>query len=142
LLDTALRRQFPPNRTSPLQVVIGAPAGSAPVKQLAARIASLPDVSALATQPAGADNALIAVAPIHEPLSAQTQQLVHQVRAIKAPVYLGVAGETASFVDLEHSLAARLPVVLAIVIGATLVVLFLFTGSVLLPVKAVIMNFL
>jgi uncharacterized membrane protein YdfJ with MMPL/SSD domain len=141
-VDTALRREFPPNRTSPLQVVVGAPAGSARVKRLAARIAGLPDVSALETQPAGPHAALIAVAPVHEPLSAQTQQLVHHVRAIKAPMYLGVAGETASFVDLEHSLGAHLPVVLAIVIGATLVVLFLFTGSVLLPVKAVIMNFL
>jgi uncharacterized membrane protein YdfJ with MMPL/SSD domain len=141
-VDTALRQRFPPNRTSPLEVVVGAPAGSRHVEQLATRIASLPDVAAVETQGAGSHNALIAVAPIHEPLSAQTQQLVHHVRAIKAPVYLGVAGETASFVDLEHSLAVHLPMVLAIVIGATLVVLFLFTGSVLLPVKAVIMNFL
>jgi uncharacterized membrane protein YdfJ with MMPL/SSD domain len=141
-VDTALRREFPPNRTSPIEVVVGAPAGSGQAKQLAARIAGLPDVAAVETQGAGAHDTLIAVAPIHEPLSAQTQQLVRNVRAIKAPVYVGVAGETASFVDLEHSLAVHLPVVLAIVIGATLVVLFLFTGSVLLPVKAVIMNFL
>ncbi len=142
-VDTALNRQFPPNRTSPLEVVVGAPANSAQVKQLGARIGRLPDVSAVATaQPAGPDNALIAVAPVHGPLSGQTEQLVRNVRAIKAPVYVGVAGETASFIDLEHSLAVHLPVVLAIVIGATLLVLFLFTGSVLLPLKAVVMNFL
>jgi uncharacterized membrane protein YdfJ with MMPL/SSD domain len=141
-VDTALKRQFPPNRTSPLEVVVGAPAGSPQVKQLAARIGNLPDVSAVQAQPAGPHNALIAVAPVHDPLSSQTERLVHNVRAIKAPVYLGVAGETASFVDLEHSLAVHLPVVLAIVIGATLLVLFLFTGSVVLPVKAVLMNFL
>jgi RND superfamily putative drug exporter len=141
-VDTALRSHFPPNRTSPLEVVIGAPANSAQVSQLAARIGSLPDVATVATQPAGTQNALIAVAPAHDPLSSQTEQLVRNVRAIKAPVYVGVAGETASFVDLEHSLGVHLPVVLAIVIGATLLVLFLFTGSVLLPVKAVLMNFL
>ncbi len=111
--------------------------------QLAARIARLPDISTVTrAQPAGPHNALIAVAPVRDPLSSQTQQLVRNVRAIKAPVYVGVAGETASFVDLEHSLAVHLPVVLAIVIGATLLVLFLFTGSVLLPIKAVLMNFL
>jgi putative drug exporter of the RND superfamily len=142
-VDTALKRQFPPNRTSPLEVVVGAPANSAQVKQLAARIGGLPDVSAVApARAAGPDNALIAVAPAHGPLSTQTEQLVRNVRAISAPVYVGVAGETASFVDLEHSLGAHLPLVLAIVIGATLLVLFLFTGSVLLPVKAVLMNFL
>jgi uncharacterized membrane protein YdfJ with MMPL/SSD domain len=141
-VNTALNRQFPPNRTAPLEVVIGARVSSARVKQLAGRIARLPDVSAITTQAAGPRNALIAVAPTHDPLSSQTEQLVRNVRAIKAPVYIGVAGETASFVDLEHSLAVHLPVVLAIVIGTTLLVLFLFTGSVVLPVKAVIMNLL
>jgi RND superfamily putative drug exporter len=141
-VDTALNRQFPPNRTSPLEVVVGASARSAEVNQLATRIDRLSDVSAVATQPAGPHNALIAVAPIHAPLTSQTEQLVRNVRALKAPVYVGVAGETASFLDLEHSLAVHLPVVLAIVIGATLLALFLFTGSVLLPVKAVVMNFL
>jgi RND superfamily putative drug exporter len=62
------------------------------------------------------------------------------VRAIDAPFYVGVAGQTASFVDLEHSLKARLPAVLGVVIGATLIILFLLTGSVVLPVKAVLMN--
>jgi RND superfamily putative drug exporter len=142
-VDTALNRQFPPHRTSPLEVVVGAPASSAQVKQLAARIGNLPDVSAVApAQPAGPHDALITVAPVHGPLASETEQLVRNVRAINAPVYVGVAGETASFVDLEHSLAAHLPVVLAIVIVATLLVLFLFTGSVLLPVKAVVMNVL
>jgi uncharacterized membrane protein YdfJ with MMPL/SSD domain len=142
-VDTALNRQFPPYRTVPLAVVVGAPASSPQVKQLAARIGKLPDVSTVApAQPAGPHDALIAVAPVNGPLTSQTEQLVRNVRAIDAPVYIGVAGETASFVDLEHSLAVHLPVVVAIVIGATLLILFLFTGSVLLPVKAVVMNFL
>jgi putative drug exporter of the RND superfamily len=80
------------------------------------------------------------VAPRGDPLSDKTQQLVHDIRALHAPVYVGVAGETAAFVDLEHSLGVHLPIVLAIVIGATLIVLFLMTGSVVLPVKAVLMN--
>jgi RND superfamily putative drug exporter len=57
-------------------------------------------------------------------------------------MYIGVAGETAAYLDLEHSLGAHLPAVLAMVVAATLIILFLFTGSVVLPVKAVIMNFL
>jgi RND superfamily putative drug exporter len=139
----ALSSQFPPNRTTPLEVVVGAPAGSPQVTQLAARIDRLPDVSAVApAQPAGPQNSLLAVAPVNGPLTSSTEQLVRNVRAIGEPFYVGVAGETASFVDLEHSLAAHLPLVLAIVIGATLIILFLFTGSVVLPVKAVVMNFL
>ncbi len=140
-VDETLRRQFPPNRTSPLEVVIGAPAGSPQVKALAAQIERLPDVSAVApAQPAGPSNALLAVAPVQRPLSEPTKQLVRDIRAIHAPVYLGVAGPTASLLDLEHSLGAHLPAVLAVIVAATLIVLFLFTGSVVLPFKAVLMN--
>ena len=45
------------------------------------------------------------------------------------------AGAAAHFVDLQHSLETHLPIALAIVIVATLIVLFLMTGSVVLPVK-------
>ena len=140
-VDEALARDFPPNRTSPLQVVVGAPAGSHEVRALTAQISRLPDVSAIApAQAAGTHNALLAVSPIQRPLSDATKQLVRNVRAIGAPVYVGVAGQTAAFIDLEHSLGAHLPIVLALIVAATVIILFLFTGSVLLPLKAVLMN--
>ena len=137
----ALDTQFPPNRTAPLEVVVGAPPSSPAVRALTERIARLPDVSAVSpAQPAGRDMSLLQVAPVHGPLTAGTEQLVRDVRAIHTPYYLGVAGETASYLDLEHSLGAHLPAVLAVVIAATLIVLFLMTGSVVLPIKAVLMN--
>jgi RND superfamily putative drug exporter len=140
-VSDALDQQFPPNRTTPLDVVVGAPAGSQQVKALAARIQRLPDVSALSpARPAGRANSLLLVAPRQAPLTHASQQLVHDIRAIHEPFYFGVAGDTASQVDLEHSLAVHLPLVLAIVIVSTLVILFLMTGSVVLPVKAVLMN--
>ncbi len=140
-VNDILNREFPPNRIAPLEVVVGAPAGSAQVRALATRIQTLPDVSAVApAQPAGADTSLLAIAPVHGPLTSTTQQLVKNVRAIHEPFYVGVAGQTAAFVDLEHSLGAHLPAVLGVVVGATLIVLFLLTGSVVLPVKAVLMN--
>jgi uncharacterized membrane protein YdfJ with MMPL/SSD domain len=136
-----LNAQFPPNRTNPLEVVLGAPAPSAKVRAVSAQIARLPDVSAVApAQPAGRSISLVAVAPVNGPLSASTVRLVKNVRAIHAPLYVGVAGETASYVDLEHSLGTHLPAVLAVVLGSTLIVLFLMTGSVVLPLKAVLMN--
>ena len=142
-VDDTLAREFPPNRTSPLEVVVGAPASSPYVKALSVRISRLPGVSAVAAaQPAGPNNSLLAVAPVQRPLSDTTKQLVRDVRAIHASVYIGVAGQTAAYLDLEHSLGAHLPAVLAVIIAATLIVLFLFTGSVVLPLKAVVMNML
>ena len=140
-VQNALNRQFPPNRTTPLEVVLGAPSSAPEVRALTERIAQLPDVSAVApAQPAGRGTSLLQVAPVHGPLTGRTEQLVREVRAIHTPYYVGVAGETASYLDLEHSLGAHLPAALAIVVAATLIVLFLMTGSVLLPLKAVLMN--
>src|SRR3954447_23265807 len=142
-VDDTLARSFPPNRTSPVEVVVGASAGSPRVKALATRISRMPGVSAVApAQPGGANNSLLAVAPVQRPLSGPTKQLVRDIRAIRAPVYLGVAGQTAAYLDLEHSLGTHLPVVLGVIVAATLIVLFLFTGSVVLPVKAVVLNML
>ncbi len=111
------------------------------MRALAARITILRGVAAVAPpQPAGPANALLAVAPRYEPLSGSSQRLVRDIRSIKDPFYVGVAGQSAGFVDLEQSLGAHLPAVLAVVVASTVIVLFLMTGSVVLPIKAVIMN--
>jgi uncharacterized membrane protein YdfJ with MMPL/SSD domain len=140
-VDQALRNQFPPGRTAPLEVVVGAPARSPQVGAFAQRIRALPGVSAVApAQPGGRDLSLLDIAPSTPTYSASAKRLVHAVRALRAPFYVGVAGQTAGFIDLEQSLATHLPLVLALVIAATLIVLFVMTGSVVLPVKAVLMN--
>jgi RND superfamily putative drug exporter len=141
-VSDALDSQFPPHRTTPLEVVVGAPASSPQLRRLAQRISALPDVAAVERpQPAGRYS-LLQVAPTQAPLTSASQQLVKRVRAIHEPFYVGVGGDTALFVDLKHSLTVHLPAVLAIVIGSTLIILFLMTGSVILPIKAVVMNFL
>jgi RND superfamily putative drug exporter len=140
-VDQALRTQFPPGRTAPLEIVTGAPAGSPQLRAFADRIRALPDVAAVAApQPAGRHLSLLDVAPSVPTYSASTKHLVQTVRALPARFYVGVAGQTAAFVDLEHSLKTHLPLVIAAVIAATLIVLFLMTGSLVLGVKAVLMN--
>jgi len=140
-VNDALNTRFPPNRGAPIDIVLGAPASSPAVNALAKHIKTLPDVSAVSpAQPAGPSTSLLSVAPIDAPLSEPTQSLVHEIRALAPPFYLGVAGETAAYIDLEHSLAAHLPAVLAVVVATTLIILFFMTGSVVLPIKAVIMN--
>ena len=65
-------------------------------------------------------------------------------RALPQPAgtQVRVGGATADFVDLRSSLTSHLPLVLAIIVVATLVILFLMTGSVVLPIKSLLMNFL
>jgi uncharacterized membrane protein YdfJ with MMPL/SSD domain len=53
-----------------------------------------------------------------------------------------VTGSAAFFADRKTSLADHLPVMLAIVVTTTFIVLFLMTGSIVLPIKTLLMNFL
>jgi RND superfamily putative drug exporter len=72
------------------------------------------------------------------PLSDASQDLVERLRAGDDPSL--VTGFTADFVDLQESLVDHLPLVLAIAGLVTFVVLFVMTGSVILPLKQIVMN--
>ena len=69
-------------------------------------------------------------------LADPSQALVKDIRATPAPYPVEVGGVAASFVDQKASLAAHLPWAILVVASATIVALFLMTGSVLLPIKA------
>jgi RND superfamily putative drug exporter len=62
------------------------------------------------------------------------------VRDLPHDVPVLVGGDAAEFVDQQSSIASRLPVAIALLAGLTLVILWLMTGSVVLPLKAVLMN--
>jgi RND superfamily putative drug exporter len=80
------------------------------------------------------------VLPRDEGLADRTQQLVRTVRAELPEAR--VTGQTAGFVDQQASLGAHLPWALAILALTTCTLIFLFTGSVVLPLKSLVMNVL
>ena len=71
-----------------------------------------------------------------------SQDTVRAIRDLPVPggATALVGGGSANFVDFQASLASHLPLALAIIVVATLVILFLMTGSVVLPIKSLIMN--
>jgi RND superfamily putative drug exporter len=68
--------------------------------------------------------------------------LVERIRALERPVAGGVTGPAAFLVDYRDSLTSRLPYALGLIGLATFALLFLMTGSVVVPVKAIVMNVL
>ncbi len=75
-------------------------------------------------------------------LSGASQDSVQAIRALDPPgaTTILVSGNTAGFVDQKQSLIDHAPLVVAIVCFTTLLLLFLLTGSVLLPIKTLLMN--
>ena len=77
-----------------------------------------------------------------ESYSSAGEQLARDVRAVPAGFDVYVGGNAAHLVDTKATLGHSLPFALLIVGLSTVIVLFLFTGSVLVPVKAVVLNLL
>jgi uncharacterized membrane protein YdfJ with MMPL/SSD domain len=141
VVEQALETEFPPDRTAPIYVAART-GDAAAVRSYAERLRALPAAPTV-PPPQQADGLWrIDVVTEANGLSDEAKQLVRGVRAVPAPFAVDVGGGTAQFLDQQSSLAASLPVALALLAGTTLVILFLMTGSVVLPVKALVMNLL
>ncbi|MEQ1786593.1 MAG: MMPL family transporter [Acidimicrobiales bacterium] len=84
----------------------------------------------------------LSVVPDVEPLSAEGEALVRAIRATEAPFPVEVTGMSARLVDTKQALFDRLPLAAGIIVLVTFVVLFIQFGSVIIPIKAVILNLL
>ena len=141
-VDQTLRSEFPPFRDAPIRLVVeggGAPAAA----RLRAEVARVPGVAAVRPpRPVGHGLTLVEAIAAHPHISEATRDTVRRVRALSDPpgAAVLVSGATAEFLDFQSSLADHLALALAIVVGATLLLLFLFTGSLVLPVKALLIN--
>jgi uncharacterized membrane protein YdfJ with MMPL/SSD domain len=143
VVDDVLRTEFPPNRTSPVLVAVEAPASAgSEVDAYAQRLGEIPGVLAV-QEPQAADGIWrIGVVAPGGRLDESAKDTVRAVRAVNAPFPVQVGGSTAEFLDQQSALADRIPLALAVLATTTLVILFVMTGSVVLPVKTLIMNLL
>jgi uncharacterized membrane protein YdfJ with MMPL/SSD domain len=76
----------------------------------------------------------------HVASSAAAQQLVKHIRSLSTPFETKVTGPTATYIDLKSSLLSHIPIALIWIAVATLLSIFLLTGSVVLPPKTLLMN--
>jgi RND superfamily putative drug exporter len=121
----------------------------AAVRALEARMATLPSVRSVdgpTSDPtiAMGDDAIVVYAITDAPPeSLEARAIVSALRAdrVVADGTLLVGGATANDVDVTSYILARAPKAITVVVAATVVVVFLLLGSVVLPIKAVIMNF-
>jgi len=76
------------------------------------------------------------------PRTPEAQQLIHTIRDIPSPEGTLIGGVSADYTDSQDGISATLPWALGWIILSVLVLIFIFTGSIILPIKAVILNFL
>ncbi len=143
-VDTELREDFMGVEQSPLVVAVTAPeSAESDLTSYAADLATLSDVeSVVPPRYLGDQTWQVDVLPAEPVLDEETLDLVSAVRAVDAPGDTLVGGLSADQVDQVSAITASIPVALAILVVLTFVALFMMTGSVVLPIKALAMNLL
>jgi putative drug exporter of the RND superfamily len=138
-----LADEYPSHGADPLTVIAdvdpAAPELTAWTEDLAAR-PDVADVSVRSGTPAGVS--VIDVVPAGGSQDDAAQALAMDLRAQDLAFDTQVGGTAASLIDFKDSILERLPYALAVIALATFVLLFLMTGSVAVPIKAIVMNLL
>lgn len=134
-----LRAEFPATAAGRFDVIVDGPITTTELAELTQRIQRLDHVRLVRSVP-GPEGAHLTVIPDLDPYSGAAETLLDDIRRTDSPAPLLVGGATAENADTKSGLAGRLPLVVALIVVAMLVLLFAFTGSVVIPLKAVLLN--
>ncbi|MGI5454960.1 MMPL family transporter [Streptomyces sp. CA-249302] len=135
-----IRDGFPGNPGGGLEVLAEGKATQAQYATYKNRIAALPGVLRVDGPLVKGDAAYFTVLPKGESVDDTAQHLVGELRTTDAPFDTKVTGTAAVLVDSKHAIGERLPWAAAFIAIVTLILVFLLTGSVLIPIQAVVLN--
>ncbi|MFM8673349.1 MAG: MMPL family transporter [Candidatus Nanopelagicus sp.] len=138
-----ITERFPGQEGNPIEIII--PTGANKIEQITKYTQEISKVSGVVRvgepQILGND---VRVVAIHDmgPRTPAAEALIKQIRAIAAPDQTLVGGVAADYADTQIGIAKTMPWALTWIAIGVLVLLFVFTGSLILPIKAVILNIL
>jgi RND superfamily putative drug exporter len=143
LVETLQARFAPAVWVEPVAVLADTGPDQAGLAAFADQVAGLDGVRAVGEPRALAGGvSVLEVLPEGSGTDAAASRLVAGIRSLPAPFAVQVTGDAAALADYQATIRERLPLAAALVVLATFVLLFLFTGSVVVPVKAIVMNIL
>ena len=147
----AINRDFPNNATAPIEALVtfnGPITPSSPqeigLTTYVDHLHAVPGVTSIQVTGVKGDVARVDMGFAPNPNSPQAETIVKAVRDVAAPAgaQVLVGGQSAFLVDTLTSMSSELPWMLLVVVLATFVMLFLAFGSLVLPLKAIVMNIL
>jgi RND superfamily putative drug exporter len=159
--NNVIRERFSGREASPVEILVKG-ASSEDVLEYVVALSKLPDISRVQSSAGIAQDGIIdqgyapmfsnfaqngyqRIQAIHdiEPRSLAGQELTADIREVKLDSHkVLIGGTAASYTDSQDGIVEQLPTVAIWILAFTLILMFLFTGSVLLPIKAVLLNIL
>jgi uncharacterized membrane protein YdfJ with MMPL/SSD domain len=144
VVTETLERDFPRNATTPIQAIVTGTGDQTALSFYTDRLRQVPGVTAADLGGARGTTARVVVGYDADPMSDRARALVQRVREVPPPpgAQAHVGGAPAEVVDQLDSMGDVLPALALFVGAATFALLFLAFGSVILPLKAIVMNVL
>ncbi|MCT2583613.1 MMPL family transporter [Actinophytocola gossypii] len=141
VVGDTLRAEFTSDTARTMHVVTEDPVGDAELTGYADRLAALPGIDSVTTSTSASGLRELTLRTTPDAHSTEGQELVEAVRAVPGPDAL-VGGSAAELVDSKDAIGDRLGLAAGLIALTTFVLLFLFTGSVLQPLRALLFNVL
>jgi RND superfamily putative drug exporter len=140
-MQEAVQRDFNGGQADPIVVAVDSDPAGAPVRDFMNELNTLDGVLRLEPRlDIDAPAAIIDLTPEGETAGPTARDVVRAIRALDPPFSVLVGGGAAELVDHQDSVASRFPIALLVVLLSTVVLLFVLTGSLVVPVKALLMN--
>jgi RND superfamily putative drug exporter len=159
--NNVIRERFSGREASPVEILVRG-ASSEDVLDYVVALSKLPDITRVQSSAGIAQDGILdqgyapmfssyaqngyqRIQAIHdvEPRSIAGQELTADIRKVKLDSHkVLIGGIAASYTDSQDGIVEQLPSVAIWILAFTLILMFLFTGSVLLPIKAVLLNIL
>lgn len=143
LASKIISDRFPGQEGNPIEIIVpnGATMGTQ-INQYTTEIAQVPGIVRIGdSQVSGND---VRVTAIHSmgPRTPAAEVLIKEIRKIRAPEGTLIGGVAADYADTQIGIAKTMPWALLWIAIGVLILLFVFTGSIILPIKAIILNIL
>ena len=143
-IATAIQTErFPGQTGTPIEIITfdGANEVDA-LNDYANRISEVPGiVGVVPPQVIGEDVRIVAYQSML-PRTPESQKLIHDLRDVKAPTGTLIGGVAADYTDSQDGISRTLPWAFGWIAISVLLLVFIFTGSIILPIKAVLLNVL
>ena len=138
-----ITERFPGQEGNPIEVII--PGGASKIEQIKNYTQEIAKVAGVVRvgepQILGNDVRVIAVHDMG-PRTPAAEALIKEIRLIPSPDQTLIGGVAADYADTQIGIAKTMPWALTWIAIGVLVLLFVFTGSLILPIKAVVLNIL
>ena len=135
--------RFPGQEGNPIEIIVpnGATMGTQ-INQYTTEIAQVPGIVRIGDSQVSGDD--VRVTAIHSmgPRTPAAEVLIKEIREIRAPEGTLIGGVAADYADTQIGIAKTMPWALLWIAIGVLILLFVFTGSIILPIKAIILNIL